>query len=168
VEVNIQIQRRSKSLHDGQASGLQPAAQLALPRASAKVRADGADECAKHHARGVRRIGHLEAQGIRQGEYVLPGRHAGKKAIHAENRRVGHPAAQTTWTESTPFTRERYDSVVSAVFASDAQKAMNRNATTKVRLELVKYEGGQFDAPCFQIRHEHRPVLSFAVHRMGV
>jgi hypothetical protein len=34
-----------------------------------------------------------------------------------------------------------------AVSASDAQKAMNRNATTKVSLELVKHEGRQFAAP---------------------
>jgi hypothetical protein len=64
VEMNIQIQRRAESLHDGQASGLQPTAQLAFPCAAAEVGVDGADECAKHHARGVGRIGHLEAQGI--------------------------------------------------------------------------------------------------------
>ena len=50
-------------------------------------------------------------------------------------------------TESTPLTREGYDSTMPALFASDGQKAMNRNATTKVRLELVKHEGGQFAAP---------------------
>jgi len=38
VKMNIQIQRRSKSLHDGQTSGLQPTAQLALPGAAAEVR----------------------------------------------------------------------------------------------------------------------------------
>ena len=65
VKMNIQIQRRSKSLHDGQTSGLQPTAQLALPCAAAEVGGDGADECAKHDARGVGRIGHLESQGIR-------------------------------------------------------------------------------------------------------
>jgi hypothetical protein len=31
-----------------------------------------------------------------------------------------------------------------AVSASDAQKAMNRNTTTKVGVELVKHKGGQF------------------------
>jgi hypothetical protein len=65
VKVNIQIHRRSKSLHDGQASGLQPTVQLAFPCAPAQVGVDGADECPKHHARGIGRIGHLEAQGIR-------------------------------------------------------------------------------------------------------
>jgi hypothetical protein len=34
-----------------------------------------------------------------------------------------------------------------AVSAADAKKAMNRNATTKVGLELVKHEGRQFAAP---------------------
>jgi hypothetical protein len=48
---------------------------------------------------------------------------------------------------------------VPAVFASDAQKAMNRNATSKVGLKLVKHEGGQFAAARFQIRHERRPVF---------
>jgi hypothetical protein len=33
-----------------------------------------------------------------------------------------------------------------AVSASDAQKAVNRNATAKVRLELVEHEGGQLAA----------------------
>ena len=64
VQVNIQIQRRTKSLHDGQASGLQPATQLSLPCAATEVGVDGADECAEHHGRGVGRVGHLEAQGI--------------------------------------------------------------------------------------------------------
>jgi hypothetical protein len=64
VKMNIQIQRRSKSLHDGQTSGLQPTAQLALPCAAAEVGVDGADECTKHHTRGIGGIGHLEAQGI--------------------------------------------------------------------------------------------------------
>jgi hypothetical protein len=64
VEVNIQIQRRTEPLHYGQASGLQPATKLSLPCAAAKVGVDGADECAKHDARSVSRIGHLEAQGI--------------------------------------------------------------------------------------------------------
>jgi hypothetical protein len=48
-----------------------------------------------------------------------------------------------------------------AVSASDAQKAMNRNATTKVSLELVKQEGGQFAASSFQIRQERRPVFLY-------
>jgi hypothetical protein len=43
--------------------------------------------------------------------------------------------------------------------ASDAQKTMNWDATTKVRLELVKHEGRQFAAARFQIRQERRPVL---------
>jgi hypothetical protein len=64
-KMNIQIQRRSKALYHGQASGLQPTAQLALPCAAAEVGVDGTDECAKHHACGIGGIGHLEAQGIR-------------------------------------------------------------------------------------------------------
>jgi hypothetical protein len=48
-----------------------------------------------------------------------------------------------------------------AVPASDAQKAMNRNATTKVSLELVKHEGGQFAVPCFQVGQERRPVFLY-------
>jgi hypothetical protein len=47
------------------------------------------------------------------------------------------------------------------LFASDAQKAMNRYATTKVGLELVKHEGGQFAGPRFQIRQERRPVFLY-------
>jgi hypothetical protein len=35
---------------------------------------------------------------------------------------------------------------VPTVFASDAKKAVKRNATTKVGLELDKYKGGQFAA----------------------
>jgi hypothetical protein len=33
-----------------------------------------------------------------------------------------------------------------AVSAAHAKKAMNRNATTKVSLDLVKHKGGQFAA----------------------
>jgi len=59
------------------------------------------------------------------------------------------------------LTRERDDSAMPAVSASDAQKAMNRNATTKVSLELVKHEGGQFAVPCFQVGQERRPVFLY-------
>ena len=48
-----------------------------------------------------------------------------------------------------------------ALFASDAQKAVNRNATTKVSLELVKHEGGQFAAARFQICQERRPMFLY-------
>jgi hypothetical protein len=48
-----------------------------------------------------------------------------------------------------------------AVSASDAQKAMNWNATTKVSLELVKHEGGQFAAARFQIGQERRPMFLY-------
>jgi len=48
-----------------------------------------------------------------------------------------------------------------AVSASDAQKAVNRNATTKVRLELVKHEGGQFATARFQIGQKRRPVFLY-------
>jgi len=50
-------------VHNGQASDLQPTAQVALPCASAQVEVDGADECTKHNGCGVGGIGHLEAQG---------------------------------------------------------------------------------------------------------
>jgi hypothetical protein len=40
---------------------------------------------------------------------------------------------------------------VPTVFASDAKKAVNWNATAKIGLELVKHEGGQFAAHCFQV-----------------
>jgi len=48
-----------------------------------------------------------------------------------------------------------------AVSASDAQKAVNRNATTKVRLEFVKHESGQFPASRFQVGQERRPVFLY-------
>jgi len=154
VEMDIQIQRGTESLHDGQASGLQPTAQLAPPGAAAQVGVDGADECAKHHARGIGGIGHLEAQLVRDAEYVLPSRHVAKKLIHAKGGGVGHPATKAAWAKSTPLARERHDPAVPTVFTSDAKKAVHENATTKVRLEFVKHEGGQFAAPCFQVGEE--------------
>jgi hypothetical protein len=48
-----------------------------------------------------------------------------------------------------------------AVSASDAKKAVNWNATTKVSLELVKHEGGQFAASRFQIRQKRRQVILY-------
>jgi hypothetical protein len=50
---------------------------------------------------------------------------------------------------------------VPTVFASDAKKAVHEDATTKVCLELVKHEGGQFAAPRFQIGQERRPVFLY-------
>ncbi|MGB8294629.1 MAG: hypothetical protein WCG85_04315 [Polyangia bacterium] len=44
---------------------------------------------------------------------------------------------------------------------------MNWNATTKVRLELVKHEGGQFAAFRFKIRQERRPVFLYRSEKQG-
>jgi hypothetical protein len=77
-----------------------------------------------------------------------------KKLIHAKGGGVGHPATKAAWAKSTPLTRERHDPAVPTVFTSDAKKAVHENATTKVRLEFVKHEGGQFAAPCFQVGEE--------------
>jgi hypothetical protein len=54
-----------------------------------------------------------------------------------------------------------------AVSTSDAQKAMNRNATTKVGLELVNHEGRQFAASRFKIRQERRPVFLYRSEKQG-
>jgi hypothetical protein len=64
-----------------------------------------------------------------------------EKAIYAESCRVGHPATKTARAESTPFTRERYDSAVPTILAPDAKKAINRNATTQISLDLIMHEG---------------------------
>jgi hypothetical protein len=85
----------------------------------------------------------------------------GEKVIHTESRRVGHPATEAAWAEATALARERHDSAVPTVFTSDAKKAVRENATTKVSLELVKHEGGQFAAYRFQIGQERRPVLLY-------
>jgi hypothetical protein len=50
---------------------------------------------------------------------------------------------------------------VPTVFASDTKKAVHEDATTKVRLELVKHKGRQFAAPCFQIRQKRRPMFLY-------
>ena len=39
--------------------------------------------------------------------------------------------------------------------------AVHEDAATKVRLELVKHEGGQFAASCFQVGQERRPVFLY-------
>jgi hypothetical protein len=85
----------------------------------------------------------------------------GKKVIHAESCRVGHTATKTARAKSTSFAHESHDSAVSTVFAPDAKKAVREDATTKVVLELVKHEGGQFAASHFQIRQERRPVFLY-------
>jgi hypothetical protein len=47
------------------------------------------------------------------------------------------------------------------VFASDAKKPVHEDAATKVSLELVEDECGQFAASRFEIRQEGRPVLLY-------
>ncbi len=83
--------------------------------------------------------------------------------IHTEGCRVGHPAAETTWAKTTALARETDGATVPALLASDAQKAVHEDATTKVGLELVKHEGRQFAAPRFQICKKRRPVQPFQV-----
>ena len=74
----------------------------------------------------------------------MPGRHLGKQAIYAEGCRVGHAAPKATRAKSTSLAGKGHDSAVPTVFAPDAKKAVNWNATTKVSLELVQHEGRQF------------------------
>jgi hypothetical protein len=81
--------------------------------------------------------------------------------LHAESCRVGHTATKTARAEATSFARERHDSAVPTVFASDAKKAVCEDATTKVGLEFVEHEGGQFAASCFQIRQKRRPLFLY-------
>jgi hypothetical protein len=50
MEVDVQTQRRPKTLHDGQAPGLQAAAHFALPCTPAEVRRDGANQRAEYGA----------------------------------------------------------------------------------------------------------------------
>jgi hypothetical protein len=85
----------------------------------------------------------------------------GEKVIHTVSCRVGHPATETARAKSTSFARERYNSAVPTVFAPDAKKAVNWNATAKIGLELVKHEGWQFAASRFQIRQERRQVILY-------
>ena len=127
VEMNVQIQRRPESLHDGQASRPQPTTKLALPCTSAEVRVDGADERAKHHARGVWGIGHFEAQGIRQRKHILTGRHVGKQVVHAGGRPVGHAATEAAWAESTSFARKANNPAVPTILATDAKKSVHED-----------------------------------------
>jgi hypothetical protein len=50
---------------------------------------------------------------------------------------------------------------VPTVFTSDAKKAVRKDATAKVSLELVKHEGRQLAASRFEIRQERRPVFLY-------
>ena len=97
----------------------------------------------------------------------MPGRHLGKKVIHAEGCRVGHPATEAAWAETSSFTRESHNSAVPTVFASDAKKAVCEDAATKVSLELVKHEGRQFAASRFKIRQERRPMFLYRSEKQG-
>ena len=81
--------------------------------------------------------------------------------IYAESCRVGHPATKTARAKATSFARESHNFAVPTVFASDAKKAVNWNATAKIGLELVNHEGGQFTASRFQIRQERRQVILY-------
>jgi hypothetical protein len=44
---------------------------------------------------------------------------------------------------------------------------MGRNSATKIGLELVKHEGGQFAASRFQIRQERRQVILYRSIKQG-
>ncbi len=67
--------------------------------------------------------------------------------IHTESRRIGHPATEATRAKATSLARKCHDSAVPTVFAPDAKKAVNWNATAKIGLEFVKHEGRQFASP---------------------
>jgi hypothetical protein len=56
---------------------------------------------------------------------------------------------------------------VPTVIASDTKKAVHEDAATKVGLELVKHEGGQFSSACFQIRQKRRPVFLYRSVEQG-
>jgi len=92
---------------------------------------------------------------------VIGRQHAGKRIVNTEGGRVGHTATKTARARSASFARESHNSAVPTVFASDAKKAVNWNATAKIGLELVKHEGGQFAAFRFQISQERRQVFLY-------
>jgi len=70
--------------------------------------------------------------------------------IHTESRRVGHHATEAAWAEATALARKRHSPAVPIILTSDERKAVRKDATTKVGLELLKHEGGHFAAHCFQ------------------
>jgi hypothetical protein len=71
---------------------------------------------------------------VRDAEYILPSRHAREKVIHAERRRIGHPATETAGAKSASLARERHDSAVPTVLASYTKEAVHEDAATKVGL----------------------------------
>jgi hypothetical protein len=87
---------------------LQPAAsrsdalELAFPCTAAQVAGDRGDEAAEHGGGQARRVGHAESERNRDRERELPDRDLREEVVHAERRRVGHPAAHTARAESAP------------------------------------------------------------------
>jgi hypothetical protein len=102
---------------------------------------------------------HLEAQGIGQREHVLSSGDAGKEIVHTESRFVGHPTAEASRAKSTALAGECDHAAMPALSAADTQKAVRRNAATKVGFEFVEHEGGQLAAACVHVGQEGRPVF---------
>ena len=73
--------------------------------------------------------------------------------------RLGHTPSRTARAEPPSLAREGDNSAVAAVAAANAQEAVRRDAATKVRVDLVKHEGGQIAAADFHVGQELRPML---------
>ena len=90
----------------------------------------------------------------------------------AQQPRVERHRSRLMWIRSisSRMARRRLHenaTTLPAVFTSDAKKAVHEDATTKVRLELVKHEGGQIAASRLQIGQECRPGLLYRSVQQG-
>jgi hypothetical protein len=141
VEVDVQIQRTSEALDDGDRTALtvtDPSARCPSPQPAEH----DPDEDRQHVAAEGGVEGELVPQGPREREDPLTHRDVGDHPVDQMCGQFRHAAAATRGAEPA-FATERHHHLVPALLAPHVQAAPREKTASQVRLELLLHERWQ-------------------------
>ncbi len=137
VEVDVQIQRITEALHEGDGAALAACERHAGSRAPPQRGEDGAHEEAEHRARERAVVGQAVAQGKGQRQHPLPHGDLGQHAVDEVCGGVGHAAAAARRAEAAALAREGHDALASAGVAAYAHEAVGEDPQREERPKLA-------------------------------
>lgn len=135
--MQVQVQRRAETLEEGdRAALLCPHAPVA-PDPPPQLGEQRPHERAKHFARERAIVGAAVTKGVRQSEYPLTNGHGGENAVDEMRRGISHPATAARGAEAAALTRERHETIVTAVVAAQAQKTVSEDPAAQEGAQLL-------------------------------
>jgi hypothetical protein len=120
VEVEVQVQRGTEALDEGDRATLVGSDPRPPSYAAAQLCEERAQEGSQHFAGELRVVGAAIAKGVGKGEHPLPDRYLWQDAIYQVCSGVRHAAPATGRTEAAALARKGYEAIVPAVVAVEA------------------------------------------------